>query len=170
MREMEAAADFEGRVAPYRRELYAHCYRMLGSVQDAEDALQEALLAAWRGLPGFEGRSSLRAWLYRLTTNVCLRLIERRPPRLLSPDHGPPLTQTAELGEPVGGPVWLEPMVHDAGEDPAAAVARRETIELAYVAALQHLPGTQRAVLILREVLGFSAAETASCSTRARLP
>src|SRR5512145_3525065 len=77
-------------VAPRRAELHAHCYRMLGSVQDAEDALQEALLAAWRGLSGFEGRSSLRAWLYRIATNVCLRLIDRRPQRILSPDYGPP--------------------------------------------------------------------------------
>ena len=80
-------AAFEELVAPYRRELYGHCYRMLGSVQDAEDAIQEALLAAWRGLPKFQARSSLRTWLYRVTTNVCLRLIERRPRRLLSPGH-----------------------------------------------------------------------------------
>src|SRR5262245_23690182 len=94
---------------PYRRELQAHCYRMVGSVQDAEDALQEALVAAWRGLTGFEGRGSLRAWLYRVATNACLRLIARRPPRLLSPDRGPPRRDTADLGESVDGPVWLEP-------------------------------------------------------------
>jgi RNA polymerase sigma-70 factor (TIGR02960 family) len=150
-------ADFERSVAAYRGELVAHGYRMLGSVHDAEDAVQEALLGAWRGYAGFEGRSSLRAWLYRITTNACLRLIARRPPRVLTPDYGPPLVDTADLGEPVSGPIWLEPWP----DDPAAAVIRRESVELAFVAALQHLPATQRAVLILREVLEFSAAEVA---------
>jgi RNA polymerase sigma-70 factor (TIGR02960 family) len=140
---------------------------MLGSVQDAEDALQESLLGAWRGLAGFEGRSSLRAWLYRVSTNACLRLIARRPRRLRSVDHGPPRRDTGELGEPVAGPVWLEPWPDEVpagepgGTDPAASYLRRESVELAFVAALQHLPGTQRAVLILREVLEFSAAEVA---------
>ena len=151
------AVEFEVRVGPHRHELFTHCYRMLGSVQDAEDALQEALLAAWRGIAGFEGRSSLRSWLYRIATNVCLRSIERRPPRMLSPDYGPPRESTDDLGEPVAGPVWLEPWP----DDPAEAFDRREGVELAFVAALQHLPGTQRAVLIMREVLGFSAAEVA---------
>jgi RNA polymerase sigma-70 factor (ECF subfamily) len=158
---------FEQLVASYRRELHAHCYRMLGSIQDAEDALQESLLDAWRGIAGFEGRSSLRAWLYRISTNACLRLIGRRPRRMLSPDHGPPRQDTDDLGEPVPGPVWLEPWPDDvpASEpddtDPAARYLRRESVELAFVAALQHLPGTQRAVLILREVLEFPAAEVA---------
>jgi RNA polymerase sigma-70 factor (TIGR02960 family) len=143
-------------VAPYRAELHAHCYRMLGSVQDAEDALQEALLGAWRGLDGFEGRGSLRAWLYRIATNACLRLGARRPRRLLSADHGPAFTQTDDLGEPVGEPVWLEPF-----PTPEGRFEQLESVELAFVAALQHLPATQRAVLILREVLGFSAAEVA---------
>jgi RNA polymerase sigma-70 factor (ECF subfamily) len=161
------AEAFDRLVTGYRRELYAHCYRMLGSVQDAEDALQESLLGAWRGLAGFEGRSSLRAWLYRISTNACLRLIARRPRRMLSPDHGPPRRDTGDLGEPVTGPVWLEPWPDDepAGQsraaDPAARYLQRESVELAFVAALQHLPGTQRAVLILREVLQFSAAEVA---------
>jgi RNA polymerase sigma-70 factor (TIGR02960 family) len=161
-------AAFERLVAGYRRELYAHCYRMLGSVQDAEDALQEALLGAWRGIAGFEGRSTLRAWLYRVTTNACLRLIARRPMRMRSPDHGSPRRDVDDLGEPVAGPVWLEPWPDEApasgpGEDdPAASYLRRESVELAFVAALQHLPGTQRAVLILREVLQFSAAEVAN--------
>jgi RNA polymerase sigma-70 factor (TIGR02960 family) len=148
-------------VSRHRRELVAHCYRMLGSPQDAEDALQETLLAAWRGLPGFEGRSSLRTWLYRVATSVCLRQARRRP-RLLSPEAGPPRSDDADLGEPVPGPVWLEPLPGDLvdDEDPATAYVRRESVELAFVAALQHLPATQRAVLLLREVLGYSAAET----------
>jgi RNA polymerase sigma-70 factor (TIGR02960 family) len=159
-------AAFERLVAGYRGELHAHCYRMLGSVQDAEDALQESLLAAWRGIAGFEGRSSLRAWLYRVATNACLRLISRRPRRVLSPDHGPPRRDADDLGEPVAGPVWLEPWPDELpasgpGGDPAASYLRRESVELAFVAALQHLPGSQRAVLILREVLQFSAAEVA---------
>ncbi|GLZ37240.1 RNA polymerase subunit sigma-70 [Actinokineospora sp. NBRC 105648] len=150
---------FERLVSGHRRELHAHCYRMLGSVQDAEDAVQEALLAAWRGLGGFAGRSSTRTWLYRVATNVCLRVASRRPPRVLSPDYGPARTDTADLGELVTGPVWLEPWFDD---DPAERYLRRESVELAFVAALQHLPGTQRAVLILREVLQFSAAEVAA--------
>jgi RNA polymerase sigma-70 factor (ECF subfamily) len=140
---------------------------MLGAVADAEDALQETLLAAWRGLAGFEGRSALRTWLYSIGTHACLRLISRRPRRLLSPELGPPWEQTADLGEPTHEPVWLEPWLEDevAESDrevnPEVRFLRRESIELAFVAALQHLPGTQRAVLILREVLGFSAAEAA---------
>ena len=161
------AGAFERLAARYRRELYAHCYRMLGSVQDAEDALQESLLAAWRGVSGFAGRSSLRAWLYRITTHACLRMIARRPRRMLSPDYSPARHGTSDLGEPVSGPVWLEPwpdgepVAEPSDADPAARYLRRESVELAFIAALQHLPGTQRAVLILREVLGFSAAEAA---------
>jgi RNA polymerase sigma-70 factor (TIGR02960 family) len=160
-------AAFERLITNYRGELYAHCYRMLGSVQDAEDALQESLLGAWRGMAGFEGRSSLRTWLYRVSTNACLRLIARRPRRLLSPDHGPSRQDIRDLGEPVTGPVWLEPLPDEVAArepddaDPAARYLRRESVELAFVAALQHLPGTQRAVLILRDVLQFSAAEVA---------
>jgi RNA polymerase sigma-70 factor (ECF subfamily) len=158
--------EFEGLVAAHRRELLAHCYRMLGSIQDAEDALQEALLGAWRGWAGFEGRSSARAWLYRICTNACLRLLSRRPRRMLSPEHGPALKQTADLGQPVPGPIWLEPWPGEAPEaagesDPESDYLRRESVELAFVAALRHLPGTQRAVLILREVLEFPAGEVA---------
>jgi RNA polymerase sigma-70 factor (TIGR02960 family) len=140
---------------------------MLGSVQDAEDCLQESLLGAWRGLASFQGRSSVRAWLYQITTHACLRLISRRPRRILSSDHGPPWRKTGDLGNPVIGPIWLEPLPDDepAGDpgdvDPAAQYLRRESVELAFVAALQHLPGTQRAVLILRDVLQFSSAEVA---------
>ena len=150
-------AAFADLVAPYRRELHAHCFRMLGSVQDAEDALQEALLGAWRGLGGFEGRSSLRAWLYRIATHACLRLLAQRPKRLLSADYGPAFAPGDDLGGPVAGPVWLEPYP----DPPDATYEQRESVELAFVAALQHLPPTQRAVLILREVLGYSAAEVA---------
>ncbi len=159
------AAAFDRLMTPRRRQLHAHCYRMLGSPFDADDALQETLLAAWRGLAGFEGRSALGTWLYRIATHVCLRLIAQRPRRITSPDYGVPLQATAELGEMVTGPVWLEPLPDDeiAGtqEDPASTLQRREHVALAFVAALQHLPGTQRAVLLLREVLEYSAAETA---------
>lgn len=160
---------FDRLVAPYRRLLHNHCYRMLGSPHDADDALQETLLAAWRGLAAFEGRSALGTWLYRISTRVCLRLISQRPRRIESPDHGPSLHITSELGEVVLGPVWLEPLSDDElpalgphAADPAAALAQRESVALAFVAALQHLPGTQRAVLLLRDVLGYSAAETAA--------
>ncbi|MGE0348970.1 RNA polymerase subunit sigma-70 [Hydrogenophaga sp.] len=159
-------AAFDRLVAPRRRQLHAHCYRMLGSPFDADDALQETLFAAWRGLAGFESRSALGTWLHRIATHVCLRLISQRPRRITSPDHGAPLQATAELGEPVTGPMWLEPLPDDDGigghEDPVTTLQRREYVALAFVAALQHLPGTQRAVLLLREVLGYSAAETAA--------
>lgn len=158
-------AAFDQLVAPHRRQLHAHCYRMLGSPFDADDALQETLLAAWRGLGGFESRSTLGTWLYRIATHVCLRLVSQRPRRITSPDHGAPLQATADLGEMVAGPVWLEPLPDaewmGSHEDPAATLQRRQHVALAFVAALQHLPGTQRAVLLLREVLEFSAAETA---------
>jgi RNA polymerase sigma-70 factor (TIGR02960 family) len=158
-------AAFDRLIAPRRRQLHAHCYRMLGSPFDADEALQETLLAAWRGLAGFEARSALGTWLYRIATHVCLRLISQRPRRITSADYGAPLQATAELGEVVAGPVWLEPLPDadsiGSEEDPAAALQRRESVALAFVAALQHLPGTQRAVLLLREVLEYSAAEVA---------
>lgn len=161
------AAAFDRLVSPRRRLLHTHCYRMLGSPADADDALQETLLAAWRGLAGFEARSALTSWLYRIATHVCLRLIAQRPRRITSPDHAAALVSTAELGEPVEGPVWLEPLADSEWElpetahDPLATLARREHVALAFVAALQHLPATQRAVLLLRDVLEYSAAETA---------
>lgn len=145
-------------VGPHRRELRVHCYRMLGSADDAEDALQESLVAAWRGIGGFEERSSLRAWLYRVATNVCLRLADQRKRRMLSWDHGPARSPDDDLGVPEPGP-WLEPWLDPT--DPEGAYERKETIGLAFVAALQHLPANQRAVLILRDVLDFSAAESA---------
>ncbi len=153
-------------VEPHRRELHAHCYRMLGSVHDTEDALQETLLRAWRGLGGFEGRSSLRSWLYRIATNACLDAIERRPKRVLPVDY-PPADPHAGPGEPLVESVWIEPYpdealgLEDGFAAPEASYERRESVELAFIAALQHLPATQRAVLILREVLGFTAREVA---------
>jgi RNA polymerase sigma-70 factor (ECF subfamily) len=152
-------------VGPYGKELLAHCYRMLGSVHDADDALQDALLSAWRGLPKFEGRSSLRSWLFRITTNACLDVISRRPKRVLPIDHGPAAGSGDDLGEPLSESVWIEPYAEDQLEDghaaPEARYEQRESVELAFIAALQHLPATQRAALILRDVLGFSARESA---------
>ena len=150
-------------LAPYRTELHAHCYRMLGSVHDAEDALQETLLRAWRGLGRFEGRSGLRSWLYRIATNACLRMIERRPQRVLPIDYGPPADPHDGLAPPLTESVWVEPYgdEEEGLAAPEARFERRESIELAFVAALQHLPARQRAVLILRDVLGFSAREVA---------
>jgi RNA polymerase sigma-70 factor (TIGR02960 family) len=154
------ADAFDQLVGTYRRQLHAHCYRMLASLQDAEDALQETLLAAWRGLSRFEGRSSLRAWLYRIATNASLRLAERRPRRLLSFERGPARSDVHDLGDYVEeDPVWLDPYPSDS--DPAARYQARENVELAFVAALRKLPANQRAALILREVLQFSAAEVA---------
>src|SRR5881275_3373948 len=154
-------------VDPYRSELHAHCYRMLGSVHDAEDALQEALLRAWRGLPRFEGRSSLRSWLYTIATNTCLNAIARRPKRVLPIDYAPAADPHEGPGEPVIESVWVEPYpdetlgLEDGFATPEARYEQREGVELAFIAALQHLPANQRAVLILREVLGFSAREAA---------
>ena len=167
-------AAFEKLVAAYQGRLHAYCYRMLGSVHDADDALQETLLAAWRGLGKFEGRSSLRSWLYRIATHACLRLAatRRRPRnRVLSPEHGPARTDVYDLGEPVTEPVWLEPYPQiepiDDSTNPEGRYQERESVELAFVAALQHLPAGQRAVLILREVFQFSAAEVPRCLTAA---
>ena len=153
---------------PYRGELHAHCYRMLGSAADAEDALQETLLRAWRGLPRFEGRSSVRSWLYKIATNACLRAIERRPRRVLPVDYGPAADPHNGPSEPVTEAPWLEPYPDErlgpsSGlASPEARYEQLEGVELAFIAALQHLPARQRAVLILRDVLGFSARETAT--------
>jgi RNA polymerase sigma-70 factor (TIGR02960 family) len=161
------ALAFETLVKPLRRRLHVHCYRMLGSPHDADDAVQETLLAAWRGIASFEERSTLRTWLYQISTRVCLRLISQRPQRLSSPDFAPALTRTADLGEWVDGPVWIEPLSDGewladvVQQEPASALQRRQSVALAFIAALQHLPGTQRAVLLLREVLEYSAAEAA---------
>jgi len=142
-------------VEPYQGELHAHCYRMLGSGHDAEDALQDMLLRAWRSLAGFEPGRPLRPWLYKIATNACLDVIARRPRHQLPDDDRPP--------------VWVEPYpddllrIEDGRFAPEARYERREAVELAFIVALQHLPDRQRAVLILREVLGFSASEVADC-------
>ena len=155
-------------VEPYHGELQAHCYRMVGSVHDAEDALQEAMLRAWRALAKFEGRSSLRSWLYTIATNTSLNLIARRPKRVLPLDYGPSFDPHDQgIGMPPIEATWVEPYpdqglgLEDGYAAPEARYELRESVELAFVAALQHLPANQRAALILREVLGFSAQETA---------
>ena len=155
-------------IEPYRGQLHAHCYRMLGSVHDAEDALQEVTLRAWRGLARFEGRSSLKSWLYTIATNTCLNHIERRPKRVLPVDYTGAADPHGGPGQPVVESVWIEPYpdeligVEDELAGPEAHYEQRESVELAFVAALQLLPASQRAVLILREVLGYSAKEVAA--------
>jgi RNA polymerase sigma-70 factor (ECF subfamily) len=155
---------FRQLVGPYERELRVHCYRMLGSVQDAEDAMQDALLAAWQGIASFEGRASVRTWLYRVTTTRCLnvRRSARRRQGAMPPGPTPP--EPTRLGEVT----WLEPCpddlltsLPDAEPGPEARYEAREAISLAFITAVQRLPPRQRAVLILRDVLGFAASETA---------
>ena len=155
---------FRSLTDPHRRELQLHCYRILGSVQDAEDMLQETLLAAWRGIDRFEGRSSVRVWLYRIATNRCLNALRdsaRRPRELADTSDFPPPTRISE-------PLWLEPYpdtmvdgIADVEPGPDALYEAKESIALAFVAGLQHLPPRQRAVLLLRDVLGFHASEVA---------
>jgi RNA polymerase sigma-70 factor (ECF subfamily) len=149
--------DFDRLVSPHRRELHAHCYRMLGSVQDAEDAVQEALLRAWRSIDRFEGRASLRNWLYTIATNCCLDLLKKRPKRVTPMEFGPAPGPDAPIDWPAVENVWLEPY-----PDEQLGYEQRESVELAFITALQHLPANQRAVLIMREVLGFSAQEAAA--------
>ena len=161
-------ATFAGLVDQYRRQLHVHCYRMLGSVDDADDALQETFLRAWKGRSTFEGRASLRTWLYRIATNVCLDALHRRRRRVLPPDVVAPssdLPITVDTAEAIP---WLQPYPDHlldpsapAGQEPDAVAIRRETMEITYLAAIQHLPPRQRAVLLLRDSLGWSARETA---------
>lgn len=147
-------AAFTRLVAPLRGELHAHCYRILASSHDADDALQDALLRAWRGLAGFEGRSSLRSWLYTVATRTSLDLAARRGRRALPVDLGPASAHpVVEGNEPVTEVAWLGPF---------ATYERREAVELAFVAALQHLPGNQRAALVLFDVVGFTVSEIAA--------
>src|SRR4030095_4710535 len=148
--------DFPTLTRRYERELLAHCYRMSGSVHEAEDLVQETFLRAWKASGDFEGRSSVRTWLYRIATNVCLTNLEGRPRRPLPTGRGTPDQLAGDALEQNNEIAWLEPV-----PDAAVVVAERDSIRLAFVAALQHLPARQRAVLILRDVLRWSAAEVA---------
>jgi len=159
-------AELELRLEDHRREIAGYCYRMLGSTFETDDAVQETMVRAWRGLDRFDGRSSLRTWLYRIATNVCLDLLNGRKRRALPMDFGPASPPVASsLGQPQPEAIWIQPMP-DAGVlpgngDPADLAVERDAVRLAFIAALQHLPPRQRAVLILREVLRWSAAEVA---------
>jgi len=156
-------AAFTRLVAPLRRELHAHCYRMLGSGHDADDAVQDALLRAWRGLAGFEGRSSLRTWLYTVATRTCLDLVATRARRATPMDLGPASEHAVLDLTPRTDVAWLGPYPDiDLADEPTARYQQREAVELAFVAACQHLPGNQRAALLLFDVLGFTAAEIAT--------
>jgi RNA polymerase sigma-70 factor (ECF subfamily) len=159
------SAEFATLTEPFRRELLAHCYRMLGSVDEAEDLVQETYLRAWRSHGGFEGRSSVRTWLYQIATNACLTAVQRRarrplPSGLAGPGGDP--SAPAGAGREVA---WLQPvpdaLVTPESDDPAAVAVSRESLRLALIASLQYLPARQRAVFLLREVLGFPAAEVA---------
>ncbi|HEX6522927.1 MAG TPA: sigma-70 family RNA polymerase sigma factor [Streptosporangiaceae bacterium] len=177
----EPSSEFAELTEPFRRELLAHCYRMLGSADEAEDLVQETYLRAWRSYGTFEGRSSLRAWLYRIATNACLTALEQRGRRALPSGLGAPADDPDSMPGPAEpGLAWLEPIpdalvIPDAASasasasvsasvsaDPAAIVAARESLRLALIASLQYLLPRQRAVLVLREVLGFPAAEVAT--------
>jgi RNA polymerase sigma-70 factor, ECF subfamily len=155
----------EPRWEQYRVELTGYCYRMLGSAADAEDAVQDTLVRAWRSYDKFEGRSAVRSWLYRIATNVCLTMLDGRNRRARPMDFGPASTASDPLGPKLPESTWLTPipdvMVLPSGGDPADTAVSRESVRLAFVAALQHLPARQRAVLILREVLQWKAAEVA---------
>ncbi|GAA1572555.1 sigma-70 family RNA polymerase sigma factor [Kribbella hippodromi] len=156
--------DFAGQTEVFRKELLAHCYRMLASVHEAEDAVQETYLRAWRGWDGFEGRSSVRVWLYRIATNVCLTAVEQRGRRALPSGVAEPSAGLTATPPPApAGIGWIEPLAESlTTPDPASVVTQRESLRLALIAALQYLPPKQRAVLILREVLAFPAAEVAT--------
>ena len=168
------ANAFAAVTEPYRRQLHVHCYRMLGSFDDAEDMVQETMLRAWRGRRSFEARSLLRTWLYRIATNVCLNALQRAPRRVMPPDVVPPVTIATDTSQASDTPPWrpelpwlqpypdalLEPLA-PADTEPDVMAISRETIELTFLAALQHLPPRQRAVLILSDVLGWSAKEVA---------
>lgn len=157
--------DLEQRLEQHRVELTAYCYRMLGSAFEAEDAVQETLLRAWRNLERFEGRASLRSWLYRIASNVCFDMLRGRERRARPMDLGPAQTADVPLGEPLPEATWIQPIpdqrVLPAYSDPAELAESRETIRLAFIAVLQHLPPRQRAALLLREVFRWKAAEVA---------
>jgi RNA polymerase sigma-70 factor, ECF subfamily len=158
------ADGFAALVGPFRRELVAYCYRMSGSLADAEDLVQECLIRAWKGIGGFAGRASLRSWLYRIATNVCLTELERRPRRVTPLDVGHAGDPAGPLSEPSPEP-WIDPAPEslwaELASAPEARVSSRESVAIAFLATIQTLPPLQRAVLLLRDVLGWSAAETA---------
>jgi RNA polymerase sigma-70 factor, ECF subfamily len=161
--------EFAAIAERHRRELQIHCYRMLGSIEDSEDLVQETFLRAWRRRSSYEGRSTFRAWLYKIATNACLDFLKGRPRRVLPYDVVPPAAPDSPTLPAPGEQAWLEPypdrLLASEDEGPDAVVVERETIELAFLAAIQHLPPRQRAVLILRDVVGWSANETAGCWT-----
>jgi RNA polymerase sigma-70 factor (ECF subfamily) len=162
----EATDRFEAETAPFRRELVAHCYRMTGSVHEAEDLLQETYLRAWRAFQGFEGRSSVRTWMYRIATNVCLTFLDRRRSRPLPSGLGAPSSDPDSPVQPApDGVQWIEPvpdhLVVDEGRDPAEVVMARQRVRLALVAGLQVLPARQRAAFVLGDTLALPAAEVA---------
>ncbi len=157
--------EFSGLTEPYRRELQLHCYRILGSLQDAEDVVQETLLRAWRRLDTFEGRAPLRAWLYKIATNACFDALEKRPRRVLPTAQYAPADPRQPFAPPVAEPIWLEPypddLIAEPETGPEARYSLRESVSLAFLAALQSLPPRQRAVLILCDVLDWRASEAA---------
>ncbi|WP_426502497.1 RNA polymerase subunit sigma-70 [Dactylosporangium sp. McL0621] len=164
---MPDSEAFVGDTEPFRRELLAYCYRMLGSVDDAEDVVQETYLRAWRSYDAFEGRSSVRTWLYRIATNASLNVLNRHIRRVLPSGLGGPEPDPEAAPAPAGsGVAWLQPfpdaMLGPDRSDPADLTIARETLRLALIASLQYLPGPQRAVLLLRDVLAFPAAEVAT--------
>ncbi len=163
---VRAPEDLELRLEDHRRELTAYAYRMLGSGFEAEDAVQETMLRAWRGYEAFEGRAALRSWLYRITTNVCLDMLSGKERRARPMDLGPAkAAEASNLGEPLSEATWILPIpdgrVLPTGGDPAEVAEARETIRIAFIAALQHLPPKQRAVLVLRDVFRWKASEVA---------
>jgi RNA polymerase sigma-70 factor (ECF subfamily) len=165
--DVAAETPIEAQLETYRGELTGYCYRMLGSAFEAEDAVQDTMIRAWRNISQFEGRAALRSWLYRIATNVCLTMAGSAQRRVRPMELGPPGSGSAtDAGRPRPDEIWIGPVpdsrVLPAGSDPAELVTARESIRLAFVAALQHLPPRQRAVLILREVLSWSAQEVAA--------
>ena len=159
-------SDFTSLVEPYRQELYLHCYRLLGSLHEAEDLVQETMLRAWQHFDTFKGQASLRTWLYRIATNACLDALKKRPPRTLPVAVSPAASPFLPLAPPLAESAWLEPFPNswlaEATEDPLARYSRRESVSLAFLTALQLLPPRQRAILLLSDVLDWSAREIGS--------
>jgi RNA polymerase sigma-70 factor, ECF subfamily len=158
-------SEFSSRIEPYRRELHLHCYRLLGSLHEAEDLVQETMLRAWQHFDTFKGQASLRTWLYRIATNVCLDALKRRQPRLLPMAVSPAADPLLPLAPTWAESTWLEPFpdswLAEATQDPAARYGRGESVPLAFLTVLQLLPPRQRAILILSDVLDWHASEIA---------